>query len=82
MKVLAFSDFYLPGYKGGPIKTIKNLFDETGKEINYKLITNSRDLGDKVPYTNIRFNEWNKLGNTNVFYIQPGLKVISKFYKF
>lgn len=73
--VVVFSGFYLPGYKGGgPIKTIKNLFDETGKDINYKLITSDRDLGDKVPYTNIRFNEWNKLGNANVFYIQPGLK--------
>lgn len=75
INVIAFSGFYLPGYKGGgPIKTIKNLFDETGKEINFKLITSDHDLGDKSPYNNICSNEWNKVGNADVFYTQSGIK--------
>ena len=73
MNILTFTGHYLPGYKGGgPIKTIKNLFDKTGESISYKLITSDRDLGDQVPYSTVNFGEWNKVGNAEVFYIQSG----------
>lgn len=70
--IITFSGYYLPGYKGGgPIKTIKNLFDQAGNEINFKLITSDRDLGDITPYSSIRSGAWNKIGNASVFYTQP-----------
>ena len=73
IKVLSFSGYYLPGYKGGgPIKTIKNLFDQTGSFVSYKLITSNRDLGDTLPYNSIDYNVWNKVGNAEVFYVQSG----------
>ena len=73
MKILTFTEHYLPGYKGGgPIKTIKNLFDQTGNSVFYKLITSDRDLGDTLPYNTIDRNTWNKVGNAEVFYIQSG----------
>lgn len=73
MKVLTFSGYYIPGYKGGgPIKTIKNLFDQTGSSVSYKLITSNRDLGDTLPYNSIDHNVWNKVGNAEVFYVQSG----------
>lgn len=72
IKVLSFSGYYLPGYKGGgPIKTIKNLFDQTGNSLSYKLITSDRDLGDTSPYNTIEHNIWNEIGNAEVFYVQP-----------
>ena len=73
ISVLAFTGFYLPGYKGGgPIKTIKNLFDQAGDEITFKLITSDRDLGDTTTYTSVTCGAWNQVGNASVFYAQPG----------
>lgn len=72
--VLAFSGHYLPGYKGGgPIKTIKNLFDQAGADVSFKLITSDRDLGEAVPYTSVTCGSWNKVGNAEVFYAQPSV---------
>lgn len=72
-KILTFTGHYLPGYKGGgPIKTIKNLFDQTGNSVSYKLVTSDRDLGDTLPYNSIDSNAWNKVGNVEVFYVQSG----------
>lgn len=71
--ILTFTVHYLPGYKGGgPIKTIKNLIDQTSDYISYNLITGDRDLGDNLPYANIDYNSWNKVGCANVLYAQMG----------
>src|SRR5690554_4488326 len=82
MEVLTFSGFYLPGYKGGgPIKTIKNLFDQAGADVSFKLITSDRDLGEAVPYSSVKCGTWNQIGNAEVFYAQPsmlGYKQIAK----
>ncbi len=74
MNILVFSAFYLPGYKGGgPIKTIKNLFDQVEKEVSFKLVTSDRDLGDTSAYSSVHCGTWNKLGKVEVFYAQPKL---------
>lgn len=82
VKVLTFSGYYLPGYKGGgPIKTIKNLIDQLGDELSFKIITSDRDIGDISPYSLVNYNAWNKVGNAEVFYIEPrfiGYRQISK----
>lgn len=73
MNIIVFANYYLPGYKGGgPVKTINNLIDQLGNEINFKLVTSDRDLGNSLPYESIRCSAWNKVGNAEVFYIQPG----------
>jgi len=73
MKILIFTGYYLPGFKGGgPIKTIKNLFDTTGGVVTYKLVTSDRDLGDNASYSSVRVGEWNRVGCADVFYTQSG----------
>jgi glycosyltransferase involved in cell wall biosynthesis len=73
LKILTFSNFYLPGYKGGgPIKTIKNLIYHTSDLLSYKVVTLDRDLGDASAYTNINLDSWNDLGCSQVFYSQMG----------
>lgn len=73
-KILAFTAFYLPGYKGGgPIKTIKNLIDQTGTEISFTLITGNRDLGEILPYKGVDLDNLNTVGHAFVFYSQSGL---------
>lgn len=72
-KILTFSGYYLPGYKGGgPIKTIKNLMDQLGDELSFKLITSDRDLGDSSPYNTINVGTWNNVGSAEVFYKEKG----------
>lgn len=81
MKTLIFNSFYLPGYKGGgPIKTIKNLIEQTSDSISYKVVTLDRDLGDKTAYSNIQPNSWNQVGNSQVFYIKPGLNGFKQIF--
>jgi len=71
--VLTISEFFFPGFKGGgPIRTIKNLFDEAGDEITFKLITSDRDLGDTSHYTSVNCGAWNEACNASIFYAQPG----------
>ena len=85
LRVLSFTGHYIPGYKGGgPIKTIKNLFDQAGKEVSFHLITSDRDLGDTAPYTSVKCSAWNTIGNAEVFYAQPstiGYRQIAKIIK-
>lgn len=73
LKVLTFAGVFFPGYKGGgPTKTIKNLFEQAGEDISFRLVTSDRDLGDSKPYTSVACGEWNEVCNAVVFYTQPG----------
>ena len=85
IKVVVFSGFYLPGYKGGgPIKTIKNMIDQLGNELSFKLITCDRDLGDALPYDSVDCGNWNEVGKAQVFYTQPsaiGQRQIARIIK-
>ncbi|WP_127347773.1 glycosyltransferase family 4 protein [Pseudidiomarina mangrovi] len=74
MRILTFTGHYLPSYKGGgPIKTIKNLFDTTGSgDIAYRLITADRDLGDAEPFRSVKIGAWNRVGNADVYYVSAG----------
>lgn len=75
MKILLFTGFYLPGYKGGgPIKTIANLVSTTSDAVSYKIVTSDRDLGDERPYSTVMIGQWNSLEDGTVFYAEKGLK--------
>lgn len=74
MKVIIFSAFYIPGFKGGgPIKTIRNLTTQLSDVIEFSLVTSDRDLGDSIPYSDIQPGCWNNQGSVRVLYVQPGL---------
>lgn len=69
-KILIFTEYYLPGVKGGgPIQSIKNLVESLGKEIDFYIITTDRDIKDQKPYKDIKYNEWFNVGNAKVQYI-------------
>lgn len=71
--ILIIMGRYLPGYKdGGPVRSIKNLTDYLGKEYNFKILTCDRDHGDTVPYPDIKVNDWNRVGNADVYYVASG----------
>lgn len=72
MKILLFSGFYLPGFKGGgPIRTIANMIDRLADEFSFAIYTSDRDLGDIEPYANVKLDAWQKLGEIDIYYSTP-----------
>lgn len=70
--VLAFNKHYLPGYRAsGLIRTLSNMVDRLGKEIDFHIITLDRDAGSKEPYSDIVHGEWNTVGQARVWYASP-----------
>ncbi|MBI1304826.1 MAG: glycosyltransferase [Phycisphaera sp.] len=70
--VLCFLDYYLPGFRaGGPTRTIANLVDTLGDEIDFRIVTRDRDCGDQKPYEGVRIDGWNTVGKAKVFYASP-----------
>jgi len=60
---------YLPGMKaGGPIRSIANLVEGLGDEIDFRIVTRDRDLGDAAPYRSIVPNRWTAIGKGQVRY--------------
>jgi glycosyltransferase involved in cell wall biosynthesis len=73
--VLVLMGFYLPGFKaGGPIRSIEGLVSSLNGEVQFRIVTTDRDLGDKVPYQNIATNRWLRVGSADVMYLPPGWK--------
>lgn len=72
LRVLIFVAHYLPGYKsGGPVRTITNLVEHLGDQIDFKVVTNDRDLMDTEPYPGIEAETWSAIGKGQVFYCPP-----------
>lgn len=72
MRILAFADYYLPGYKaGGPIRTLVNLVHRLGDEFSFRIVTRDRDVGDGQPHPGIDLNSWQAVGKAHVLYLSP-----------
>lgn len=67
--MLTFVRHYLPGYRsGGPIRTIANLVDHLGDEIDFRIVTCDRDADSVKPYAGISVDSWNRVGKAMVYY--------------
>ena len=81
MKILCFAGYYLPAYKaGGPIKTILNMVEQL-PELEFSIVTRDRDLGDNFSFQNIALDKWQKVGNSDVFYLTNAKQLISDVIK-
>lgn len=69
-KILAVTDGYLPGFKGGgPIHSVSNLVTAlSGQEFEFCVLTRDRDHTDKVPYREVTTDAWVRIGNAEVLY--------------
>lgn len=68
--VLVVVGNYLPGFKaGGIVRAVVNTIDHLSDEIDFKVITRDRDLGDTTPYDGIRMNAWQPMGGALVYYL-------------
>lgn len=80
--VLVFVRYYLPGDKsGGPVRTITNLVDHMGGEIEFRIVTSDRDALDKVPYPGVRVDAWNRVGEALVYYVPSAKRTFGRFLR-
>ena len=69
-RILAFVDYYLPGYKfGGPTQVLANLVECLGDEFEFKIVTTDRDFGDTQPYPGALIDSWQEVGKAKVCYL-------------
>lgn len=70
--ILTFNRNYLPGYRaGGPIRTLANMVEKLGNEIDFRIITRDRDAGMDKPFDNISHSDWNRVSHAQVLYLKP-----------
>lgn len=84
--ILVFVHYYLPGYKsGGPIRTIANMVDALGDELDFRIVTSDRDATDTMPFLDLPVDGvWAKVGKAHVLYLAPerkGLRHIAKILR-
>lgn len=78
IKVLAFCDYFLPGYKaGGPITTLQNMALRLAPEIRLRIVTRDRDLGDEAPYAGIAPGCWSSIDGIDVLHLPPSSQSVS-----
>jgi glycosyltransferase involved in cell wall biosynthesis len=69
-KVIAFIDWYLPGYRaGGGQRAFANMVSYLREDFNFYIITRNTDFLETKPYEGIISDTWNKLADgENVYY--------------
>ncbi len=68
--VLVLLSHYLPGYKaGGPIQSIANMVEALGEELDFRIVTCDRDIGEATPFNGVPAGQWADIGKARVFYL-------------
>lgn len=72
--ILVICDYYLPGFEsGGAMRTIVNMVERMSDEFDFRIVTRDHDGPlNKKPYETVRIGEWNRVGNTDVYYMPRG----------
>jgi glycosyltransferase involved in cell wall biosynthesis len=70
---MVFCDFYLPGFKsGGGTWTVVHLVERFSDRYDFFIVTRNYDSkGDRAPYTTVKTDEWNQVGDARVYYFSP-----------
>ena len=69
MRLGVFSDWYLPGIKGGGrVTALANMVASLGNTIEIYIVTRNHDVGSKASYEAVGAGEWNRIGSAQVFY--------------
>jgi glycosyltransferase involved in cell wall biosynthesis len=67
--VLVFLAYYHPAFRaGGPLRTLRNLVDALGDEVDFRIVTRDRDLGDREPFAEEPSDRWVERDGAKVLY--------------
>ncbi len=65
-------DYYLPGFKaGGSLRSVGNLVEALGDELEFLIVTRDRDFTDRAPYPGVDAGAWVRCGRGRVRYLPP-----------
>lgn len=82
-RILCFVSYYLPGFlAGGPLRTIANLVEQLGNEFEILIMTRDRDMLSTERYPNVKVDDWNKVGNAQVFYASKKSLTLTSLARF
>src|SRR6202163_1690558 len=72
-KILLFTNWYEPGYKGGgPIQSCRNIVETFKDKFDFYVFTSDRDLGENIPYPGIVVDQWNESSEgVKIWYASP-----------
>lgn len=67
--VLVFASYYRPAFRsGGPLRTILNMVDQLGGEVDFRVFTRGREHGSREPLAGVPIGRWCDVDGTPVFY--------------
>lgn len=83
-KILAVIGVYIPGFRGGgPPRSLSNLAERLGQELEFYIATADRDLGSNQPFPNLEPNQtWRNVGKAQVSYLPPPAMRIFRWRQF
>ena len=68
-KILIFSDWYAPAFKGGgPIRSIVNLVEALKHEYEFYVYTTDTDFGEHTPMAGIVADQWLHIEDVQIYY--------------
>lgn len=77
--ILAFIDWYRPGYRsGGTVTSFGNYVDKMEGYFIFKIVTRDTDYLDQNVYDNIESDSWNKMGNHHCLYLSAKSRSFKK----
>ena len=72
LHVLILMRYYLPGFTaGGPIRSISNMVEVLGEDIQFSILTHHEDPRDPKPYESVQRNTFQPVGKAMVNYLTP-----------
>ena len=71
-RVVAFSEFYLPGFAGGGTIVSLSRIVSQETEHEFRVITNDHDLGSAEAFPGTSRRGWFQVGRASVAYLRPG----------
>lgn len=80
-KLLIFTDWYLPAFKaGGPVKSVSNLVNLLGDDLDIYIITSDKDKTDTKDSLPVQTNQWVDSVKARIFYINS-INYLNKLIK-
>jgi glycosyltransferase involved in cell wall biosynthesis len=71
-KILILLAYYIPSMKsGGPIRSISNLVESLGDEMDFHVVTSDRDVDGGKPHDGVVPDTWMEVGKAKVLYLSP-----------
>jgi glycosyltransferase involved in cell wall biosynthesis len=68
--VLVFAGYFTPASAaGGPVRSLENLFNTLGEEIEFSVVTRDRDLGSLERFAHVTPGIWLPVGKARVMYV-------------